>query len=255
MVHIVTAPLVLEAFAFALGAALGSFANVVIYRLPRRESLVVPGSHCPHCQAPIRAYDNIPILSYLVLRGRCRSCGASIAVRYVIVETAAGVMLAGLVWQYGLSVATLRFAVLALTLLVVFFIDLDWSIIPNVITYPGILVGLILSGVSGTLPSSAVACVGAGGAFLLVGILSRGGMGGGDIKLAAMIGAYLGVPGVVVALFLAVAIGAGAGLLLLALRLRTRKDMIPFGPALAVGALIAVFASDVIVRWYLTRVL
>ncbi len=253
--HIVTAPLVLEAFAFALGAVLGSFANVVIYRLPRRESLVVPGSHCPHCQAPIRAYDNIPILSYLVLRGRCRSCGASIAVRYVIVETAAGVMLAGLVWQYGFSVATLRFAVLALTLLVVFFIDLDWSIIPNVITYPGILVGLILSGASGTLPSSAVACVGAGGAFLLVGILSRGGMGGGDIKLAAMIGAYLGVPGVVVALFLAVSIGAGAGLLLLALRLRTRKDMIPFGPALAVGALIAVFASDVIVRWYLTRML
>jgi leader peptidase (prepilin peptidase) / N-methyltransferase len=255
MVQMGTARLVLEAFAFALGAALGSFANVVIYRLPRRESLVVPGSHCPHCQAPIRAYDNIPILSYLVLRGRCRSCRAPIAVRYVLVETAAGVLLAGLVWQYGVSVATLRFAVLALTLLVVFFIDLEWNIIPNVITYPGILLGLILSGVSGMLPTAAVACLGAGSVFLLVGILSRGGMGGGDIKLAAMIGAYLGVSGVVVALFLAVAIGAGAGLLLIALRLRTRKDMIPFGPALAVGALIAVFASDVLVRWYLTRVL
>ena len=245
----------IEALAFALGAVLGSFANVVIYRLPRRESVVSPGSHCPRCQMPIRAWDNIPILSYLVLRGRCRRCGAPISPRYLVVEVAGGVLLAGLVGRYGITLVTLRFAILTLALLIVFFIDLEWNVIPNVITYPGIVVGLIFGAVSGHWASFVLAAAGAGGAFLLVGELSRGGMGGGDVKLAAMIGAYLGVAGVVVALFLAVALGATVGLTLLALRLRTRKDMIPFGPALAVGAVTAVFEADAIVRWYFARML
>ena len=242
-----------EAVAFVFGAVFGSFANVLIHRLPRRESIVSPGSRCPACGTPISPWHNIPIASYLVLRGRCRACRAPISPRYLIVEVATGALMAGLVWRFGFSLATLRYAVLAFALLVVFFTDLEHHMIPNAITYPGILTGIALSAAAGQLAAAAIAAAAAGAVFLLIGIVSRGGMGGGDIKLAAMIGAFLGAPAVIVALFLAVALGAAAGVVLLVLRLRTRKDMIPFGPAMAAGAMIAVFGSNAIMRWYLSR--
>ena len=241
-----------EAIAFVFGAIFGSFANVLIHRLPRRQSIVAPGSRCPSCGAPIRPWDNVPVVSYLLLRGRCRACGARISPRYLIVEIATGALMAGVVWRFGLSLAALRYGVLAFALLVIFFTDLEHQIIPNAVTYPGILVGLVLSAASGQLAVSVAAGAAAGLAFLLLGVLSRGGMGGGDTKLAAMIGAFLGSPAVIVALFLAVALGGVAGLLLLALRLRGRKDSIPFGPAMATGAMIAVFGSNAIVHWYLS---
>lgn len=244
-----------EAVAFVLGAVFGSFANVLIHRLPRRESIVAPRSHCPACGAPIRPWDNIPIISYVVLRGRCRSCRVRISPRYLIVEIATGALMAGVVWRFGFSLAALRYGVLAFALLVVFFTDLEHQIIPNAVTYPGTVVGIILSAASGALGPSVIAAVTAGAVFLLLSLVSRGGIGGGDIKLAAMIGAFLGTPAVVVALFLAVALGAAAGLVLLALRLRNRKDMIPFGPAMAAGAMIAVFGSNAIVQWYVSRIL
>ena len=240
---------------FVLGTVLGSFANVLIHRLPRGESVIMPGSRCPSCRTPISPWDNIPIVSYLVLRGRCRHCRAPIGLRYPVVEVAAGALLAGLVWRYGITLTAARFAILAIALLVAFFTDLETGLIPNAITYPGIVVGLVFAAAAGrgALVTSLVTAAGAGGVFLLAGILSRGGMGGGDVKLAAMLGAFLGSPGVIVALFLAVTIGAAGGLVLIALRLRTRKDVIPFGPALATGALITMFGQDTILRWYLSR--
>ncbi len=243
----------IEAVAFMFGLLFGSFANVLIHRLPRHESIVVPGSRCPACGAPIRAWDNIPVVSYLALRGRCRACGAAISPRYVIVELLAGGLMAGVVWRFGVSLPALRYEVLAFALLVVFFTDLEHQIIPNAVTYPGIAAGLALSAATGAFVPSLVAAVAAGLVFLILGVVSRGGMGGGDVKLAAMIGAFLGTPAVIVALFLAVALGAAAGLVLLALRLRSRKDMIPFGPAMAAGAMIAVFGSNAIISWYISR--
>ncbi len=244
-----------EAAAFVLGAILGSFLNVLIHRLPQRESIAFPGSHCPRCDAPIAPWDNVPIVSYLVLRGRCRHCRAPIPARYVIVEAGAGALLAVLVWRFGLTLAAVRYAVLGLALLVIFFTDLECGVIPNAVTYPGIVLGVLFGALTGTLVSSLLAAVAAGAVFLVIAVASGGGMGGGDIKLAAMIGAFLGAPAVIVALFMGVALGAVAGVVLIALRLRTRKQTIPFGPALAAGAMIAVFASDAIVRWYLTRFL
>lgn len=241
---------VVEAVAFIFGLVFGSFANVLIYRLPRHESIVFPGSRCPACGAPIRAWDNIPVVSFLVLRGRCRACGTAISPRYIIVELATGALMAGVVWRFGLSPSALRYGVLVFALLVVFFTDLEHQIIPNAVTYPGIVMGLALSAAVGELIPSLIAAAAAGLVFLILGVVSRGGMGGGDIKLAAMIGAFLGSPAVIVALFLAVALGGGMGLVLLALRLRSRKDMIPFGPAMAAGATIAVFGSNAIVNWY-----
>jgi leader peptidase (prepilin peptidase)/N-methyltransferase len=241
-------------FVFILGTILGSFLNVVIYRLPRRLSVVRPASRCPNCQTPIRPYDNIPLLSFLILRGRCRTCRAPISWRYPLVEGAAGLLLAGLWVHFAPLAAWVPFiadAAFALMLVAVFFIDLDYQIVPNAITYSGLILGLLLAIPLGRLVPSVLSALGASAFFLLIAILSRGGMGGGDIKLAAMMGAFLSWPAVAVALLLAFTSGAGAGLVLMVLRKRTRKDPIPFGPSLAVGGLIALFAADGLLRWYL----
>jgi leader peptidase (prepilin peptidase)/N-methyltransferase len=241
----------LSAFlAFMLGAIVGSFLNVVIYRLPRGESLVRPRSRCPHCGTPISAWDNIPIASFLLLRGRCRVCRAPIAWRYPLVELTAGLLVVAAWLRDGSWVDVAGAIVLLLSLLAVFFIDLTHHIVPNVITYPGIAVGLLFAAAQGRFVEGVLAAVGAGLFFLLVAILSRGGMGGGDIKLAAMMGAFLGWPAIAVALLLAFTGGAAVGVLLIASGRRTRKDPIPFGPALAVGGMIALFFGASIVDWY-----
>ncbi len=246
---------------FVLGTLLGSFINVVIYRLPRHESLLHPGSRCPQCGRAIRPWDNIPILSFLLLGGRCRWCKGRIALRYPLVELAAGVVLV-LVWTHATSVHGLEDsgavvrdfaggASFSLMLLAIFFIDLDHHIVPNAITYPGVVLGLLLAIPQGRVLDATLSAVGAGAAFLLIAILSRGGMGGGDVKLSAMMGAFLGWPAIAVAVMLAFLLGASAGVLVLVLRREGRKTPIPFGPALAVGGLVALLAAGPIVQWYL----
>ena len=238
---------------FIFGSILGSFLNVVIYRLPRGLSIVRPGSSCPHCHTPIRARDNIPLASFLILRGRCRACGAPISWRYPLVEAASGGLLAG-VWirfaPAGAWVPLVAMALFSLMLVVVFFIDLDHQIVPNAITYPGLVAGLLFAIPQGRLVPSALVAVGAGALFLIIAVVSGGGMGGGDIKLAAMMGAFLGWPLTAVALLLAFVTGAVAGVLLIALKRRSRKDPIPFGPSLAAGGVIAMFAGQSLLRWY-----
>ncbi len=249
-----TSPAVLAAV-FVLGTVLGSFLNVVIYRLPRGQSLVRPGSRCPRCGTPIRAADNVPLLSFLLLRGRCRACRGPIGWRYPLVEAAAGALLVAAWYRHapaGAWVGLASAAVFSLSLLAVFFIDLDHQIIPNAITYPGLAAGLALAALQGTLVPAVLSAAGAGAFFLLVALVSRGGMGGGDIKLAAMMGAFLGWPGVAVGLLVAFVVGAAAGLALIAAGRRSRKDAIPFGPALAAGGVVALLAGDVLLRWWLS---
>lgn len=234
----------------AVGAILGSFANVVVYRLPRDESIVMPRSRCPHCGTPIAALDNIPILSYLLLRGRCRACGAAISARYPLVEgLMAGLAAASwLAYPDGLrwvQAVTFCFLMVAIT-----FIDLDHQLILDRLTYPGMALGLVFSAAQGRIAPAAASMVGAAGLISLIIIISRGGMGGGDVKLAGVMGAFLGWPGIAVALFAGFMAGGTVGLTLLALRLRGRKDMIPFGPALAFGGLVALFWTDPLVAWY-----
>jgi leader peptidase (prepilin peptidase)/N-methyltransferase len=236
---------------FMLGAIGGSFLNVVIYRLPRGESLVRPRSRCPHCGTPISAWDNIPIVSFLLLRGRCRACRARIAWRYPLVESIAGLLVLAAWLRDGSWVDVAGATILLLSLLAVFFIDLTHHIVPNVITYPGIVLGLLVAAAQGRFVDGVLAAAGAGVFFLLVAIISRGGMGGGDIKLAAMMGAFLGWPAIAVALLLAFTSGAAVGVLLIASGRRTRKDPIPFGPALAVGGMFALFFGASLVDWYL----
>lgn len=254
----------MEAVAFILGLIGGSFANVCIHRLPRQESVVWPGSHCPQCQAPIHWHDNIPLLSFTLLRGRCRRCGASISWRYPLVELLTGVLFLESVATFGVSLRAVQSMVLGTLLLIVFFVDLDHYIIPNRITYPGIVIGLVFAAVSDgrvDVRHAAVAAVTAialGGGFILVNLLSvpllkQEGMGMGDAKLAAMIGAFLGWPIGAVAILLGVFIGGALGVFLLALRIKGRREQIPFGPALAAGAITAMWWGPSLLNWYLSR--
>jgi leader peptidase (prepilin peptidase)/N-methyltransferase len=214
---------------------------------------------CPSCQTRIRFYDNVPILAYLWLRGRCRYCGASISLRYPVVELVSGLFAVALFNRYGFSWDSLFLYALVAALLVVTFIDIDHQIIPDVITLPGIPVGFLSSFLLAhiTYKESLIGIILGGGLLLCVAwgyylLTKREGMGGGDIKLLAMIGAFLGWKGVIFTVFAASAIGTAAGLVV---TLRTgagRKLAIPFGPFLSLGALLYLFFGTQMVSWYLS---
>ena len=238
--------------AFVLGTVIGSFANVCIFRLPRRQSLIAPASHCPQCNAAILPYQNIPILSYLLLRGRCARCREPISIRYPLVELLTGILFFLVYQRLGPTWEGLEAAVLLSALVVISFIDLEHKLVPDVISLPGIVVGLLfglLVPMNQVLDSLWGVLLG-GGLFYLIALVSRGGMGGGDIKLIAMIGAFMGWKLILVTIFAAVLLGSLVAVALLILRLKGRKDMIPFGPFLALGAFITLFYGKAIILWY-----
>jgi leader peptidase (prepilin peptidase)/N-methyltransferase len=248
----------LWAGSLAMGAVVGSFLNVCIYRLPRQESLVYPGSHCPSCGSPIRPYDNIPILSYLLLRGRCRVCAGRISPRYPFVEALTAGLALALAGRYGWSPETPIFFVLSSALIVITFIDLDHQIIPNSITYPGIPLGVAASFFlpEVSLKDSLLGLALGGGILWLVAVLfkwvrNKEGMGFGDVKLLAMIGAFLGWKAVLLTLVLSSFVGAVVGYAALRLSGKDAGEPIPFGPFLAMGAVVYMLGGDELVNWYL----
>jgi leader peptidase (prepilin peptidase) / N-methyltransferase len=246
--------------AIALAATLGSFLNVCISRLPHGGSVLTPRrSYCPRCRSAIRAYDNIPLVSFALLGGRCRDCRAPISWRYPLVEAlavAAGILV---LWQLGPTWDGLRAFILTLALIAVTFTDFEERIIPDRITLPGIAVGLALqlypSPGSGLLDGLLGLLV-AGGLFYAIAWLSpkvfgREGMGGGDIKLAAMMGAFLGLKLVLVALYVGVLVGGVLAVLGLVLGLARLRQQIAFGPFLALGGVVAALWGRAILAWYL----
>jgi len=239
-----------------LGLAVGSFLNVCIHRLPRDQSLNSPPSRCPSCEYRLRWFDNIPVLSYVLLGGRCRKCRAGISIRYPLVEliTMALFVIHGEV--FGWSALLIPRLVFACAMVVLFAIDLEHQLLPNVITLPGIAVGLIASAV---LPPGLVdALIGVligGGVLWLIGeayfrYSGHEGMGGGDVKMLAMIGAFLGWKLVLVTLVLSSIAGSLIGLAVIAFRKGGMKYALPYGTFLALGALVASLAGDAIVNWY-----
>ena len=243
------------------GLTIGSFLNVVIWRLPRGESLAFPGSHCPKCETPIHWYDNIPVLSYLLLGGKCRACGAPIAIRYPLIEAASGVFLAASLFRYGLKVGLVWYLFFA-ALLVVTMIDLDHKIIPNVISLPGIPIGLVLNMFwlsrdwRNGLIDGGIGILLGGGLLLAVALgyyalFKREGMGMGDPKLLAMIGAFVGWTGVVFTLLVASVVGTIVGILAIGFGGKDRRFEFPFGPFLSLGAVLYVWVGPPLVRWYL----
>jgi len=236
------------------GLVIGSFLNVVIARVPERRSLWMPGSTCPGCGNAIAWHDNIPLVSFLVLQGRCRACAAPIPWRYPLVEATTAALFVAAWLVFGGDLRQFVMAVVFLAMLVaITVIDLRHQIIPDVITLPGIGVGLVASVAADRVSwlQSVVGILVGGGLFVLVIVLSRGGMGGGDLKLGAMLGAFLGWQALLVGLFVAVMLGGLSAVALLASRRLARKDAIPFGPFLALGGAVALFWGDAILAWYL----
>ncbi len=240
---------------FILGLILGSFLNVCAYRLPREESIVRPRSRCPNCKVPIRWYDNIPVLSFVFLRGKCRFCKAPISWRYPVVELLTGFMALGLFIRYGFNPVYFYLLAFGAALVVTSLIDLEFQIIPDEISLPGILVGLAGSfwnPLVTPLSSLLGALVGAGSLYLVAEyyyfITKREGMGGGDLKLLAMIGSFLGVSSLLPVIFMASLVGAVAGLILAFWqKVHDKRHLaLPFGPFLALGALIILFYPQVV---------
>ncbi len=247
--------------ALLLGLVVGSFVNVVAYRVPQRVSVVHPGSACPVCEHPLRWSDNVPVVSWILLRGRCRYCREGISLRYPLVELATAALFAltaaVIGWSWVLPAYWWFVGVtVALTLT-----DLDHKLIPNRILFPSAAVGAALLGI-GALLDSELPAFGRGllggaayfTALLLVALVARGGFGFGDVKLAAFLGlyaAYLSWGRLLVALFLPFAIGGVTSLVLLVTRIKGRKDAIPFGPYMVLGAYLAVYFGQQIVDWYL----
>ncbi|RJR49246.1 MAG: prepilin peptidase [Desulfobacteraceae bacterium] len=236
-------------FSFVFGLILGSFLNVCIHRIPLGKSIVYPPSSCPECNAAIRFYDNIPLVSYVLLLGKCRACRSSISIRYPVVELTTGLLSAALFVRYGLSLNYVLLLLFCSSLLVISFIDIDYKIIPDVISLPGMLLGFgvsFLPMTPVTVPESALGILLGGGSLYVVGLLyqwirKQEGMGGGDVKLLAMIGAWLGWKSLPMVILLSSFSGAliGGGCLLLARR--RLSEAIPFGPFLVLGTFLWLF--------------
>ena len=242
---------------FVFGACIGSFLNVCIYRLPESKSIVYPGSACPVCGYRLRSYDNIPILSYFLLRGKCRSCHTVIPVRYLLVELLGGLFAVAVYLKYNITAEGAVFFIFIAVLLVITFIDLDHRIIPDVISLPGIVLFFLAAVFVLAIPAkdSLIGILSGGGSLYLVAFVYRlltrkEGMGGGDIKLLAMIGALIGWQGVAFTIFVSSATGTLIGS---AVMIATRKSMklaVPFGPFLAIGAITYLFFGPQLIYWY-----
>jgi len=263
---------VLVAFVGVFGAMLGSFLNVCVYRLPRGESVILPGSHCPGCGKPIAWYDNIPVVSYLALRGRCRRCGTHISVQYPLIELAVGLIWAGSLLWFGLSLDALRAALVTTLALGIALTDARHFIIPDEFSLGGLGAGLVLSFAPGGL-SPIDAVIGAATGFALLWVVKAAGdwalarglirgeeldqvleagekpttLGLGDLKMMAMVGSFLGWRGVLLTAFL----GSLSGVVVfLPLLLMKRRSPVPFGVFLAIGAVVTVVAGDWLLGWY-----
>lgn len=239
-----------------LGLFIGSFLNVCIYRIPRSESIVWPGSRCTACGTPIKPWDNIPVLSYIFLRGACRHCRARIKPRYPLVEAISALLALALYARFGPGAAFAIYYLFACALVVITFIDLDYQIIPDRISLGGIVVGLALVYWLPVSYKDALIGLAAGAGSLLLIIYGyyfltkRQGMGGGDVKLLGMIGVFIGWQGVAFTIFTASLVGSVVGLAWIAVQGKDMKAAIPFGPFLSLGALTYLFWGEALIAWY-----
>lgn len=237
------------------GFVLGSFLNVIIYRLPRKISIAAPFSFCPNCKARIKFYDNIPLLSFLILKGKCRNCKIKISARYPIVETVSAALFVLNFHYFGISLACLSGILLSIALIIVSFIDIELQLIPNVIVLPFTLIGLVIN-ISSDWQRWWIPLVYTAGAFLfmfIINLIYPKGMGMGDVKLSMMAGAFLSeriIPG----LFIGFLAGSIIGIFLIAFKKRKFRQSIAFGPFISFGCIAALFYGDKIISWYLSLI-
>lgn len=245
-------------FAFFFGMLVGSFLNVCICRMPNDQSVVSPPSHCPHCSCQIRWYDNIPVVSYLLLRGKCRGCGAHISLQYPLVELLNGILTLLLFLRFGPTLAFAALFIFCSALVVITFIDIEHQIIPDEISLSGIVIGFVLSFFlkGHSWLNSLLGILLGGGSLLLVAysyqwLTGKEGMGGGDIKLLAMMGAFLGWKAIPFIIFASSLVGSLVGVSMMLFQKKDSKLAIPFGPYLALGAVLYIFYGKPLIQWYL----
>jgi leader peptidase (prepilin peptidase)/N-methyltransferase len=242
---------------FILGLSIGSFLNVCIYRIPEKKSIAYPASHCPHCKHNLSAVDLIPVLGYVMNRGKCKYCGAKISMQYPVVELITAVVFLLLFNKSFLSIEFIKYAVLTCMLIIVTFVDLERQEIPDEIILFGLVAGLIfnLFDIKANMLSGIIGFVLGGGIFLLIAMLTNGAMGGGDIKLMAVLGLFLGWKFVLILSLLSFVIGAVVSLILIVAKVKGPKDYIPFGPFIAISALIVIFFGAQMVQLYVQNLL
>ena len=269
-------PFLFYTFVFIFGLLFGSFLNVCIYRLPRDESIAFPPSHCTNCSTPIKFYQNIPVISYLLLGGKCSSCKEPISVIYPVVELFTAVLVTLLFYKYGVTIETFVYVILTLSLIAISFIDLEHFIIPNVITLPGIIIGLaynllitdwgfflkIIPGldfenifyIAPRIPAlnSVFGIIIGGGTLLLIAYLykiirKREGMGMGDVKLLAMLGAFLGINGVFFIILVSSLVGSVIGITLILIQRGNMKLALPYGPFISFAAVLFLFTGPIVI--------
>ncbi len=247
--------------AFVLGLIFGSFGTVAAYRIPRHETIVTGRSKCPNCGRQIKAHENIPVVSYLILRGKCPGCGTRISLRYPVTELATAVLFALSVVKFDVSVTAAVYAAFFWVLVVLTVIDLEHKLLPNRIVYPtfvagwaGLVAAALIDGDTDRLRSAALGAVVFGGFFFVVAFIYPAGMGGGDVKLAFVLGTFVGYAGgvgaVLAGMFLSFLLGGVIGIVAMKLSGAGRKTQIPFGPFLALGSVIAIFLGERIVDAY-----
>lgn len=253
--------LLLAAGCGLLGLLVGSFLNVVIHRVPRKESVVTPRSRCPGCGTQLAERDNIPVVSWLLLRGRCRTCAEPISARYPAVEVATGVLFAVAALRIGADWVLPAYLLFFAALLAVSLIDLEHYLVPNRIVFPTLAAAVpllavvaLVQGEWGRLGTALIGSLAASAALLVINLIYPRGMGMGDVKLALLLGLFLGwidLAHVALGIFLGFVLGAVGGVTLMVLKVKSRKDHVPFAPFLAGGALLAVLVGDVFLDWYL----
>lgn len=245
-------------FIFILGTIIGSFLNVCIYRMPREESIVYPSSHCPRCGTPLKWYELIPVISFVVQKGECKHCGEKISPQYPLVEILTGALYLSIYFKFGTGIDLIFYLFFFSIIVLITFIDMHHQIIPDnlvlillISTIIYKLLQLKLYHIPFKVFSSIMGLILGGGVLLLISILSKGGMGGGDIKLMGVLGFLLGAKKIWLNMFLSFVIGGIVGALLLAFKIKGKKDPIPFGPFICIAFLITAFWGDKIIDWYI----
>ncbi|MDD4600416.1 Type 4 prepilin-like proteins leader peptide-processing enzyme [bioreactor metagenome] len=247
----------LEFIIFLFGLSIGSFLNVCIYRLPQNQSVIFPASHCTMCGERLKALDLIPLISYLLLQGHCRYCGAKFTRRYPLVELLTACLFVYCLKVFGVSLLLLKALILTSFLIVITYIDFDHQLILDKVLIwlagTGVIINLILDDIA-VLDMLLAGAVG-GGLFLAVALVSRGGMGGGDIKFVAALGLWLGLKATLLTILLAFIAGGIGGIIMLICKMKKRKDYIPFGPFISFGAFVSLVYGTIIINWYITEYL
>jgi leader peptidase (prepilin peptidase)/N-methyltransferase len=244
-----------EVFLFIFGLILGSFLNVCIYRIPHNESILFPPSHCPFCGAHIRWFDNIPLLSYIILKGKCRNCKVHIPIRYPIVEFLSAIVLILLYEKFSFSFLLLKYTIFSYALFVISFIDVGHLIVPDKIVLPLIVLGILFS-LPHHILGSVIGAVSGFVLFVFIAIIGRilfkkEALGGGDIKLITACGAFLGIQGVILTTFLSALIGSISGIYFIIFKKSKTTSQIPYAPFISIAAFFCIFYGRIIIRWYL----